>query len=161
MRIGVISDTHRYLHANVFALFAGVGAILHAGDVGSDDVLALLETIAPVTAVRGNMDHHAGAMRLPGEARVERAGLRVVVVHDGVAWLAEHGGERAALAGVDLFVRGHTHVPEISAAGGCVLLNPGSATYSRHGGAPTVAVVEVVDARPQAEIVPLSEDDVD
>ena len=152
--IGVISDTHGRVHERVGELFAGVSRILHAGDVGGDDVLLYLENIAPVTAVRGNMDRYAGAERLPSETRVEIDRLRVLVVHDGCGWLLDH--DAAARAGVDVLVAGHTHVPATEAFDGLLHLNPGSASRPGSGREPTVALLEAVDGRPVARIVPLS-----
>jgi len=153
MAIGVISDTHGRVHERVGELFAGVSRILHAGDVGGDDVLLYLETIAPVTAVRGNMDRYDGAERLPAEARIEIDGLTAVLVHDGFGWLGRHGG--AARAGVDVLACGHTHVPTTEAFDGLLHLNPGSASRPGAGREPTVALLEVVDGRPVARIEPL------
>lgn len=153
MRIGVISDTHGRMHERVLELFAGVGQILHAGDVGSDDVLSLLESVAPVIAVRGNTDHYPGAFKLPGEVRIERGGLRIVMVHDAASWLAAHG--EATLAEVDVLVSGHTHLPTAERFNGCLRLNPGSASTPGHARVPTVALLEAIDGRPQATIVPL------
>src|SRR5512142_2670996 len=80
-RIGLISDTHGKLRPEVFAAFEGVLRILHAGDVGTRDVLVELEAIAPVTAVFGNTDHGELRRTLPQVAVVEEAGRRIVVVH--------------------------------------------------------------------------------
>ena len=155
MRIGVISDTHGRVHERVLELFAGVGHILHAGDVGSDEVLALLGSVAPVTAVRGNTDHFPGALRLLDEARLTLDGLRIAVVHDGARWPATH--DEAARRAVDVLVSGHTHLPTAETFGGCLYLNPGSASVPGHARVPTVALLEGVDGRPQARIVPLWE----
>ena len=155
MRLGVISDTHGRVHTRVLELFAGVERILHAGDVGNDDVLALLETVAPVTAVRGNTDHFPGALRLPEEARVDIDGCRILVVHDRSRWLAGHDeAERGAL---DVLVTGHTHLAVAESFGGLLELNPGSASGAGSGRLPTVAFLEVIDGRPQARIIPLWE----
>jgi hypothetical protein len=152
MRVGVVSDTHGRLHERVLELFAGVDRILHAGDVGSEDVLTCLRAVAPVTAVCGNMDRYAGATRLSEELRLEIEGLAVVVVHDGAKWLRSHDpvGE-----GVGVLVTGHTHRPVVESFDGYVHLNPGSASRAGAGGTRTVALLEVHDGRPQAKIVPL------
>jgi uncharacterized protein len=155
MRIGVVSDTHGRVHMRVLELFAGVDRILHAGDVGNDDVLALLETVAPVTAVRGNTDHYPEASRLPDEARVDMDGARILVVHDESRWLA--GQDEANLGALDVLVAGHTHQPRAETLGGLLHLNPGSASSGGYGRLPTVAFLEVGGARPQARIVPLWE----
>lgn len=155
MLIGVISDTHGRVHERVLELFAGVDRILHAGDVGNDEVLVLLETMAPVTAVRGNTDHFPGALRLPGEARLELDGLRIAVVHKGARWLALH--EETTRGTLDVLVVGHTHVPMAESFAGRLQLNPGSASVPGHGRVPTIAFLEAVSGRAQARIVPLWE----
>jgi len=152
MRVGVVSDTHGRLHERVLELFAGVDRILHAGDVGSEDVLTYLGAVAPVTAVRGNMDRYAGAWRLPEELRLEIEGLAVVVVHDGAKWLRSRDPVAEA---VDVLVSGHTHRPVAETFDGYLHLNPGSASRAGAGGTRTVALLEVDDGRPQARIVPL------
>ena len=155
MRLGVISDTHGSVHTRVLELFAGVERILHAGDVGSEDVLAMLETVAPVTAVRGNTDHYPGASRLLEEARVDIDGLHIVVVHDGPRWLA--GRDEAERDALDVLVTGHTHLAVAESFGGLLELNPGSASGAGSGRVPTVAFLEVTGGRPQARIIPLWE----
>ena len=152
LRIGVVSDTHGRLHERVLELFAGVDRILHAGDVGSEDVLGHLDAVAPVSAVRGNMDHYAGAGRLPEELRLEIEGLAVVVVHDGARWLRSHDPVAEA---VDVLVTGHTHRPVVESFDGYLHLNPGSASRAGAGGTRTVALLEVGDGRPEARILPL------
>ena len=80
-RIGVIGDTHGYLDSAVLGLFAGVDHIIHCGDIGDPAILAELETVGPVTAVAGNLDHGDWADRLPAEVSGEVAGIRLVVAH--------------------------------------------------------------------------------
>ncbi len=80
-RIGVISDTHGYLDPAVIGLFAGVSHIIHAGDVGDAAIIAALETVAPVTAVSGNVEGDGATAALPREASGEAAGVRFVVAH--------------------------------------------------------------------------------
>lgn len=119
--IGVISDTHGLLRPGAIDALAGVAHIVHAGDVGSADVLDALARIAPVTAVRGNNDHGAWAERLPGRARLTIAQARILVVHD----VHELAGE--PLDGVDVVVAGHSHRPLLERRDGVLHLNPGSA----------------------------------
>lgn len=145
MKIGIISDTHNLLRPQVFAHFAGVEHILHAGDVGDPDILLELESIAPVTAVWGNTDGSALRARLPEVAQLELAGLRVVVIH-GQQW-GSPTPQKAARAFPDagLIVFGHSHQAVIERVGGVLTVNPGSAGPSRFGVAPTLAV-GVLDA---------------
>src|SRR5260370_41586282 len=79
--IGVISDTHGLLRPQALAALAGCDPIIHAGDVGSPDVLARLGALAPVHAVRGNVDHAAWSADLPVTQRIEIEGLRIYVLH--------------------------------------------------------------------------------
>src|SRR5262245_62498537 len=86
--IGVISDTHGLLRPEVFEVFRDVGLILHAGDIGSTEVLDELKTLAPVIAVRGNNDTGAWAKQIP-ETEVVRVGsVEIYMVHDvkTIAW---------------------------------------------------------------------------
>lgn len=119
--IGVISDTHGLLRRDAIDALAGVVHIVHAGDVGSADVLDGLARIAPVTAVRGNNDRGVWAQRLPGRVRIDIASARVLVVHDA----HELAGE--ALGGVDVVVTGHSHRPLLELRDGVLHVNPGSA----------------------------------
>jgi putative phosphoesterase len=129
MRIGIVSDTHDRVLPALHAALGGVDEILHAGDVASTETLAEIETIAPVTAVRGNMDDRALADRLPKELVVERSGVRIALVHGhrvghaSVDDLAERFGER----GVDLVVWGHIHEPVSEEREGVRYFNPGTA----------------------------------
>jgi putative phosphoesterase len=122
MRIGIISDTHGLLRPEVAARFTGVHHIIHAGDIGRPEVISELCKIAPVTAIRGNIDRAAWAAGYPHTALVELAGRSIHVLHN----LAELGLDPAA-AGIDVVVSGHSHRPKIETVGGVVYLNPGSA----------------------------------
>ena len=112
---------------------------MHAGDVGVADVLIELATIAPVTAVRGNVDLYLGAERLPEEATFEAAGRRVLVAHVLPDLLRRR---RPAREGIDLVVTGHSHRYRESREDGVLFLNPGAAGAARFGLPRSVAVVE-------------------
>ncbi|HEX5725924.1 MAG TPA: metallophosphoesterase family protein, partial [Longimicrobiaceae bacterium] len=131
MRIGLISDTHGVLRAQVFEVFAGVEHILHAGDVGPAELLDELETIAPVTAVWGNTDDWDVRGRVPEVAEVELGGVRVVVVH-GMQF-APPTPEKAAAAYPEagLVVFGHSHQAVIRQVGRTLAVNPGGAGRPR------------------------------
>ncbi|HPV82691.1 MAG TPA: metallophosphoesterase family protein [Nitrospira sp.] len=132
MRIGVISDTHGLFDRSILHHFAGVEHILHAGDIGSGDVLAQLERIAPVTAVSGNVDGFE-ASGVPVEQTVELEGHRVAIYH------RLYEGGRLTQEGKDLLDRvrpavcvyGHTHQPKAEWRDGALLFNPGSAGPKR------------------------------
>ena len=124
--------------------------IFHAGDVGSDQVILMLETIAPVTAVRGNMDHGGLAATLPD---------RAVVTVSGAVFVVQHRPFRIVDDSLDqssgVFVSGHTHRPEILRDGGRLFVNPGSAGRGLTDSLPTVGLVSVGEGPPTAEIVEL------
>ncbi len=150
MRVGVISDTHGSLPAAVHDVFAGVDRILHAGDIGNEDVITELETIAPVTAVSGNTDPAQIGFTHPERASVAIGGVRFLVGHI-YAELVRPG----IPADVDVVVFGHTHVPRVEHNHGLLLLNPGSASRSRSGHGHTVAVVERAADGLEARIIEL------
>jgi putative phosphoesterase len=121
-RIGVISDTHGLLRPEALAFLAGSDHIVHAGDVGDPTILDALATIAPVTAIRGNVDTDAWARPLPETTRVAIAGVTIYVLHDlGALDLQPHAH------GIRVVVYGHSHTPSVTERDGVLYLNPGSA----------------------------------
>lgn len=140
-RLGVLSDTHGLLRAEVFRAFRGVDRILHAGDVGDPDILTDLEALAPVTAVWGNVDGWAVRGRTTEEAEGEVAGLRYAVTH-GHQVMPRYRRLAERFPGAGLVVYGHTHTPALRRAGRVLLLNPGSAGPRRTGRPVSVALVE-------------------
>ena len=152
--VGVISDTHGYLDPRVPDLFAGVEHIVHAGDVGDMAVVETLAQIAPVTVVSGNMDRSAGGevAGLPSAAQVDVAGLRFLVAHIKEYVLRTWD---PAEYGVAVVVCGHTHRAAIEERDGVLYVNPGVAGRAAAGTPRSVALIEIVDGRPQARIVPL------
>jgi uncharacterized protein len=150
--VGVISDTHGTLPDDALAALAGVDTILHAGDVVDEATIAVLETIAPVTAVRGNCDNGGPTSRLPHVANVRIGGVRFLVGHQLSALLQEVDPVRA---GVRVVVSGHSHRARVSERGGVTYVNPGSASEAR-GGVRSVALVTVsADGGVSARIVEL------
>jgi putative phosphoesterase len=137
--IGLISDTHGLLRPDVFTALAGVDLLLHAGDVGGDEILDELGAIAPVHAVFGNTDP-PGHPRL--ESRLERS-LGDVTIH------VSHGHELGsptpekllAAYTADVIVYGHTHKPHISRHGSRLIVNPGAAGPRRFHLLPSVALL--------------------
>lgn len=134
-RIGLVSDTHGWLDPALAEHFAGCALILHAGDVGSAEVLEGLAAVAPVVAVRGNIDHGA-LFDLPLVAKVEAGPLRIAVLHIAgrpdrpnadAAALLSRPGHRAA----DLLLTGHSHIPVAGMVGKTAWVNPGAAGH--HG----------------------------
>jgi putative phosphoesterase len=131
-RIGVISDTHGLFDDAIRGHFAGVEHIVHAGDIGRPSVIDRLETIAPVTAVSGNVDGFE-ASGFPREAVITIAGRRIALFHrlyEGGTMTAE-GRAFLDRAGADVCVFGHTHKPMAERLDGMWLFNPGSAGPKR------------------------------
>ncbi|MGH7570987.1 MAG: metallophosphoesterase family protein [Gemmatimonadota bacterium] len=143
MRIALVSDTHDRILPSLFDALAGVDEILHAGDVCGEAALAELEAIAPVTAVRGNMDGWALAERHPEELRLDRGGIAIGMVHGHrfgrglVDDLTRHFGAWAP----DLVVFGHSHEALDEMRGPTRYFNPGTA--GGIGGPATVGFLEI------------------
>jgi len=154
-KVGLISDTHGRLDAKVGAIFAGVERILHAGDVGDQVVLEELSLIAPVSAVRGNMDSWPLSETLPEEVLVEIGGLRILVGHILPDLLSHHD---VVAEGIAVVATGHTHWAVIENRGSVLYVNPGTAGRTRVGRPRTVALLDINDGRAQATIVALDED---
>lgn len=119
--VALISDTHGLLRPEVARALRGALRILHMGDVGDPAVLAELRAIAPLTVVRGNVDHGAWAEGLPATELVEVFGKNLFLLHN----LAELDLDPAA-AGIAMVLYGHTHVPKREEKGGVSYVNPGS-----------------------------------
>ena len=120
--IGVISDTHGLLRWEAEAALAGVDHIVHAGDIGTPEILERLRRIAPVTAVRGNNDKGHWADPLPATAIVDMCGQRLYVLHDIAQLGVDPVADRIAVV-----IAGHSHKPAVSEKEGVLFLNPGSA----------------------------------
>jgi putative phosphoesterase len=128
MRIGVISDTHGLLRPEVFEVFDAVDHILHGGDVGRPDILDELETIAPVTAVYGNVDGWELRGRLPEVATVELDGFTIVVTHGHQLGSPTPEKLQAEFPAAEIIVYGHTHRPLLTLVDVVVtVMNPGGA----------------------------------
>ena len=155
MKIGIISDTHGLLRAQVFQAFQGVEHVLHAGDVGNPDILTELEAIAPVTAVWGNVDGWEIRNRVPEVARLELGGVRIAVVHGMQFGSPTPQKVAAAHPDAGLVVFGHSHRPLIQQVGPTVAVNPGSAGPRRFKDPVTVAIAELEGGRVQARLVDL------
>ena len=120
--IGLISDTHGLLRPEATELLRGSDAIIHAGDVGHADILLDLEKIAPVTAVRGNIDTEAWSKKLPETNLLEHGGLHIYVLHD-----VQRLDLKPSIAGLAAVIFGHSHKPLIEWREGVLFFNPGSA----------------------------------
>jgi putative phosphoesterase len=157
VRIGVLSDTHGYLDPQVLEVFAGVRHIIHAGDVMDPAILSQLETVAPVTAVAGNLDRADVVGDLPRQVAGEVDGIRFVVGHKPKRLQKRIARGKLSLDELDLVVAGHEHVPSAVWIDGVLHLNPGTASSpEEEDDGPTVAVVEKLPAGLSVRFVPLA-----
>jgi len=166
--IGVISDIHGLLRQDAVDALQGCDRIIHAGDVGSADVLEQLRRLAPVVAVRGNVDNGGWAQALPRSAAIELDGHTIYVLHiladldlasaqlrRGLAVALAKADLQPAPAGVSAVVYGHSHKPSIEDRDSVLYLNPGSAGPRRFRLPVSVARLSVVDGRLTARIIEL------
>ena len=150
--IGVISDTHGLLRPEALAALAGCEQIIHAGDVGKAEILTELQRVAPLTTVRGNVDHGPWAEALPVQARLEVGGTQILVLHD----LHTLDFDPAAV-GIGVVISGHSHQPSVERKNGVLYLNPGSAGKRRFSLPVTLAKLEQGPDGPEAKLVRLLE----
>jgi putative phosphoesterase len=148
--VGLISDTHGLLRPEALDALRGSDRIIHAGDIGSPDILEALRTIAPVTAIRGNIDKDAWTKSLPATEIVEIEDSLLYVLHD----VNELDLDPAA-AGFRAVIGGHSHAPSREFRAGVLYINPGSAGPRRFRLPITVAKLYVTATSLEAEIVPL------
>ena len=151
LRIGVISDTHGLLRPEVLPRLEGVEAILHLGDVGDETILDVLQEIAPVTSVRGNIDTKGSCSRLPDTEVVLFDGAYIYLLHDiGTLHLDPAAAKFAAV------LYGHSHKAEIRRHKGVLYFNPGSCGPRRFNLAVTMGYLHVgEDGSIEPEIVNL------
>ena len=149
-RVGLISDTHGLLRDAAVEALRGVDHIVHAGDVGDPWILQRLGALAPVTAVRGNVDNGAWAHELPPSAEVEAGGSWLHVRH-----ILDELDLDPAAAGFAAVIFGHSHRPSVEERRGVLYLNPGSAGPRRFRLPVSVAILDVGPDGLDARIVPL------
>jgi hypothetical protein len=159
MRLGVISDTHGLLRPEVLDVFAGVDHILHAGDVGSLDILTALEALAPVTAVYGNTDDWDVRAKLPKVAQVQLDGFEIVVTHGDQFGSPTPEQLNAAFPDAEILIFGHTHQALLTLVDVVVTaMNPGAAGRERIGLLPSVGILELeAGIPPRGRLVPLTD----
>ena len=138
MKVGIISDTHGLLRPEAVQQLAGVAHIIHAGDIGKPDIVARLGLIAPVTAIRGNVDTAPWAEAYPETTTVTLAGRRIHILHDLHALQLDPASE-----GVDVVISGHSHQARIETRQSVLYLNPGSAGPRRFRLPITLAILEI------------------
>jgi putative phosphoesterase len=150
--LGVISDTHGLLRPQAMEALHGSNWILHAGDVGAPEILETLAKIAPVTAIRGNVDTGRWADALPATELVEIGGVSIYMLHD----LGQLDLKPEA-AGVRVVVYGHSHQPKIEEKNGVLYFNPGSAGPRRFNLPVTMGKLTIDAGKIRAELVELKE----
>jgi putative phosphoesterase len=137
-RVGLISDTHGFLRPEAIAALRGSQLILHAGDVGNPEILETLRKIAPVVAVRGNVDKEEWAQRLPLTVVAEAGPVMIYMLHDVNAL-----DLNPQAAGFQVIVSGHSHKPGKIDRQGVLFINPGSAGPRRFQLPVTVARLDL------------------
>lgn len=150
-RLGLISDTHGLLRDEALRALEGSDLIIHAGDIGKPEIIGALDAVAPVVAVRGNIDRGAWASKLPLTAVVEAAPATIYVIHD----VHELDLDPAA-AGFQIVVSGHSHKPVREERGGVLYINPGSAGPRRFQLPITVARLNLAHNPWSVEFIELS-----
>ena len=150
MLIGVISDTHGLLRNEAVAALQGSDHIIHAGDVGDPAILRELNEIAPVTAVRGNVDRGRWASTIPETNSLEVDNLSIYVLH-----VLQKIDLKLEAAGFAAVVYGHSHIPKQETKNGVLYFNPGSAGPRRFRLPITVGLLTLNNGKLQGEIVEL------
>jgi len=148
--IGVISDTHGLLRPEAVAALQGADFIIHAGDIGKPEILEQLGEIAPVTAVRGNVDRGAWARRIPAANVLEVEGVSVYVLH--ILAELDLKPEAARFAAV---VYGHSHIAKREMKNGALYFNPGSAGPKRFNLPVSVGRIKLNKGKIESEIINL------
>jgi len=151
MKVGVISDTHGLLRPEAVELLRGSQHIIHAGDIGSPEIIPALEKIAPVTAVLGNVDTQSWARRFAETEVVELEGLHIYVIHDANA--LDLNPKAAGFAAV---ISGHSHQPKQEMKDGVLYFNPGSAGPRRFKLPISVGRLVIADGKMSGKILEIA-----
>ena len=147
-RIGVISDTHGLLRPEAVTALKDDDLIIHAGDIGKPEVLEALRDIAPVHAVRGNIDRVAWAAHLPEFLQITCCDVRILVLHDRGQLHEDH-------LPADIIISGHSHKPGQEQIGPVLYLNPGSAGPRRFSLPVSLARLEIGPSGTRSQIITL------
>ena len=150
MLIGVISDTHGLLRPEAVNALRGSDYIIHGGDIGDPGILDRLNEIAPLTAVRGNVDRERWAQKTPHTNVLEVKGVSLYVLHN-----LDELDLKPEAAGFAAVIYGHSHVPKLEKKNGILYFNPGSAGPRRFRLPVTVGKLKVLGKKLEAEIVRL------
>ena len=149
--VGLISDTHGLLRPEAISALRGSDHIIHAGDIGAAEILEELTKLAPVTAIRGNIDKAAWARSLPETEVLEAGGISIYILHD----LAQLDLNPAA-AGFSVVISGHSHVAKQEMKDGVLYFNPGSAGPRRFKLPITLGKLIIDRPKVHAEIIQIS-----
>ncbi len=157
MLVGVVSDTHGYLDPRVPVLLRGVDHILHAGDIGCNGIIEELGRIAPVTAVRGNVDREGPESLYPLDATEVFAGCKVFMTHQVKVpkGLDDPAMEGYQSGGFDVVVFGHSHIALRERRGRTLFFNPGAAGKRRFKLVPSIGFLTLEGGLTEGIIVPL------
>ena len=136
--IGIVSDTHGMLRPEAFRVLAHADHIIHGGDIGDPEIITALRRIAPVTAIRGNVDTGAWSTGFAETEIVELGGRSFYILHDLNTLQID-----PVAKGIDVIISGHSHVPKINTVGGLLYVNPGSAGRRRFNLPITLATLDV------------------
>jgi hypothetical protein len=148
--IGIISDTHGLLRPEAIKALQGSSLIIHAGDIGKESIIPELESIAPVYAVRGNVDHSPWAFRYPLTQVVETHGIFIYVHHGHLELDLD-----LQAAGFHILISGHTHEPLVEHKNGILYVNPGSAGPKRFHLPVSLASLNIQHGNFNAKIISL------
>lgn len=149
-KIGVISDTHGLLRKEAVKALKGVDMIIHAGDIGNDNIIKSLNNIAPVIAVRGNNDKEAWAKKYSKTEVFEVEGVFVYILHDIKDLDLDPKG-----AGFNVIISGHSHRPSIVEKDAVLFLNPGSAGPRRFKLPVSISILSINNDAAAAKIIEL------
>ena len=150
MIVGVISDTHGLLRPEAIEALRGSERIIHAGDIGAADIIPALEKIAPVTAIRGNIDREPWTKQFPETEVVELAGVYIYIIHDLNA--LDLNPRAAGFAAV---ISGHSHQPKQEVKDSVLYFNPGSAGPRRFKLPISVGRLEISGGKVTGKIIEL------
>jgi putative phosphoesterase len=150
--VGVISDTHGHLVPGAIKALHGVDLIIHAGDIGSTEVMDELQAIAPVVAVRGNMDMKKGLRRLPETEAIQVGDALLYIIHD-----INKLDIAPSKADFNAVIFGHLHYPSVAKHNGVLFLNPGSAAQPRRNSSASLAFLHIRGSSIKTQIVDIDE----
>ena len=157
MLLGIISDTHGYLDPRVAPLLKGVDHILHAGDIGKNNIIPQLSSIAPVTAVRGNNDREPPESDYPEEVTLDLEGCRIYLTHQ--VKVPKSPASRLLKpyldANLQIVISGHSHIPLQKQIQNILFFNPGSAGKPRFKTTPSLGLLQLTDGQAQGKLIPL------